>query len=397
MNVILSSNVPHYHYAAEALHNDGYLRRYITGVVPDRRIPARALSRFRRAKLEGRRLPPLPREQVVSLALPEVAQRLTAASHLLSRERSIQLQNALFDRLAARHVDRCDVFHFVSSIGLESARKAKRLGALIVCDERSEHPDAQMRVLPREYAELGIAYRPHVRIWEERVRAEYELSDHLIVGSGYSRETYVDSGWQAERVHVVPYGFEPNLFSPSPDGDLHGPFRILFCGQLTPRKGVHHLVRGFSELELPNAELHLVGPVDPQLAELVREWSRLPGVHLDGEAPKVELQAHYRRASVLVLPSVADAQPLVVLEAMACGLPAIVTTAMGSREIVRDGIDGFVVQPRDVDALKERLARLHSDRALLRSMAGSARERALEFTWHAYERRIARFYESLST
>jgi glycosyltransferase involved in cell wall biosynthesis len=396
MNVILSSNVPHYHYAAEALERDRRLRRYITGIVPDGRVPARFLSAFRRAKLEGRRLPPLPRGRVVSLTVPELAQRAAAATRVVSRERSVQLQNALFDRLASRHVDRCDVFHFVSSIGLESARKAKRLGALVVCDERSEHPDVQSRVLEREYAELGLPYRPHVRIWEERVRAEYDLSDHLVVGSAYSKETYVESGWDSERVHVVPYGFEPELFSPGPQRDFEGPLRILFCGQLTPRKGVHHLVRAFEKLAVRGAELHLVGEVDPLLGRLVAEWSRLPGVHVLGGVPKVELPQHYRRASLLALPALADAQPLVCLEAMACGLPAIVTTAMGSREIVRDGIDGYVLAPRDVDALAERLAQLDAERTLLRSLAASARERALEFTWDAYEQRISELYGKLA-
>jgi glycosyltransferase involved in cell wall biosynthesis len=396
VNVILSSNVPHYHYAAEALERDGRLRRYITGIVPGGRVPAWALSGFRRAKLEGRRLPPLQRTHVVSLALPEVAQRGLAASRIVSHERSVQLSNALFDRLASRHVDRCDVFHFVSSIGLESARKAQRLGAMVVCDERAEHPDVQARVLVQEYAELGLPYRPHVQIWADRVQAEYEVSDHLVVGSAYSKDTYVESGWDSDRVHVVPYGFEPRLFSPGPAHGPHEPLRILFCGQLTPRKGVHHLVRAFAELDLDDTELVLLGDVDPLLAATVAGWAQRRNVRVLGGVPKIELPDHYRRASVLVLPSVADAQPLVCLEAMACGLPAIVTTSMGSREIVRDGVDGFVISPRDVDALKERLTRLHDDRQLLASMSRSARERALEFTWDAYEHRVSALYERLA-
>jgi glycosyltransferase involved in cell wall biosynthesis len=80
---------------------------------------------------------------------------------------------------------------------------------------------------------------------------------------------------------------------------------------------------------------------------------------------------------------------------MASGLPAIVTTAMGSREIVRDGIDGFVVAPSDEEAIAERLTRLDADRDLLSAQRQSALQRAAEFTWEAYERRFVSTYRQI--
>jgi glycosyltransferase involved in cell wall biosynthesis len=397
MSVILSSNVAHYHHAARALADAGRLRRYITGVVPRGRSVERLLPHFWRAKLAGRELPTLERGRVVSLTAPEVAQRLSAATRVLPRDRSVRLQNTLFDRLAARHVDRCDAFHFVSSIGLRSARKAKRLGALVVCDERAEHPDVQLRVLPEEYERLGIPYQPHVNVWADVVRAEYELADYLVVGSDYSKETYVDAGWASERVFVIPYGFEPELFAPSRAPRARGELVVLFCGQLTPRKGVHHLVEAFRGLELPSVRLVLVGPADPLLRRHVEAWAADERIEVVGEVPKIELPRYYEAADVFALPSVADAQPLTCLEAMASGLPAVVTTAMGSREIVRDGVEGFVVAPSDPEALAEALARLDTDRELLEMMSAAAVHRAAEYTWNAYRARFRALYDTLLT
>jgi glycosyltransferase involved in cell wall biosynthesis len=395
VKAILSSNVPHYHYAAHALDREGWLDRYVCGVVPRFGAVERLLPAFRRRKLEGRRLPQLANARVTSLVVPELAQRALATSRLVSRDRSVRIQNELFDRLAARRVGRCDAFHFVSSIGLVSARKAKRLGATVICDERAEHPAVQRRVLAAEYDALGLRFEPHVAIWEERVEREYEESDHLFVGSGYSRDTYVAAGWDAARVWVVPYGFEPSVFGGTIHRESGDGLRVLFCGQLTPRKGVHRLVAAFERAALAGATLRLVGPIDPLLRAHVDRWRALPAVEVVGEVPKLELPIHYGWASVLALPSLADAQPLVCLEAMASGLPAIVTTAMGSREIVRDGVDGYVVAPGDEDALADRLTRLDADPALLASMSVAAVERAAVFTWDAYEERFVSAYRQI--
>jgi glycosyltransferase involved in cell wall biosynthesis len=78
---------------------------------------------------------------------------------------------------------------------------------------------------------------------------------------------------------------------------------------------------------------------------------------------------------------------LVVLEAMACGLPVIVT-ANGPGDVVRDGVDGFVVPPRDEEAICDRLERLYRDRELRDAMARNASERARQFDWPAYAARV---------
>ena len=394
MKVVLSSNVPHYHYAAEALDGAGLLQRYITGIVPFDRRAERLLPRYWADKLAGRRLPEIDRERVTSLVVPELVQKATALTHVLTLERSNWVQNELFDRLAERRVGACDVFHHVSTIGLRSARRARRDGAVVVCDERAEFPDYQRSVLTREYELLGIPYSAPGLLWDERLKAEYETSDYLIVASGYARDTFVEAGYAADRVFVVPYGFEPSLF-----GDVRGgagdTFRVLFCGRVTPRKGVHHLVQAFEDLEPADGELVLVGAVDPALRGHAARWARNPRIHFVGEVAKIRLPEWYGRASVLVLPSLADAQPLVCFEAMACGLPVIVTTATGSREIVRDGTDGFVVPPGDAAALRDRLHRLHDDPELAARMGASARTRIREFTWKEYERRLLDVYARL--
>jgi glycosyltransferase involved in cell wall biosynthesis len=91
----------------------------------------------------------------------------------------------------------------------------------------------------------------------------------------------------------------------------------------------------------------------------------------------------YRASDVFVFPTLIEGMPLVVLEAMACGLPVIVT-ANGPGDIVRDGIEGFVIPERDPDAICDRLERLYRDPELRIEMGRRAAERSKAFDWGAY-------------
>jgi glycosyltransferase involved in cell wall biosynthesis len=85
----------------------------------------------------------------------------------------------------------------------------------------------------------------------------------------------------------------------------------------------------------------------------------------------------------------------VVLEALACGLPVIVSANTGSKEMVRDGEDGFVVPIRDVEALKQKILLLYEDPHTQQKMAQAAAQRASQFTWDGYARRALQMYERL--
>jgi len=106
----------------------------------------------------------------------------------------------------------------------------------------------------------------------------------------------------------------------------------------------------------------------------------------DFEAPgyRRDVAAAYADASVLVLPSIEDGHPLVVLEAMASGRPVVVSENTGTKDAVREGVDGFVVPIRSPDAIAERLQWLHDHPAERAAMGRAAREQALRYPWTRY-------------
>jgi glycosyltransferase involved in cell wall biosynthesis len=211
------------------------------------------------------------------------------------------------------------------------------------------------------------------------------------------------------RTRVIYGGVDPARFRPDPATRRAG---VLFVGRLTPHKGVDRLIRALP----PGAELTVAGSAghDRRLPErgypeLLRSLATAGRVRFTGPVADAELPALYRRASVFALTSVdrtcygrpvavSELLGLSVLEAMASGTPVVASRIGGVPEVVADGETGFLVEPGDIGALRDRLATLLGDPRLARRMGDAARAAVLDrFTWRACARRCLTAYRQLVT
>jgi glycosyltransferase involved in cell wall biosynthesis len=104
--------------------------------------------------------------------------------------------------------------------------------------------------------------------------------------------------------------------------------------------------------------------------------------------PHATLNDHYTSASVFVLPSLVEGLPLVLLEAMSCGIPIITTKNAGGLDLITDGVEGFVLDARDTEALKEKILWCYQNPQALAEMGRAARLRAEQLTWLRYRRTL---------
>ena len=172
---------------------------------------------------------------------------------------------------------------------------------------------------------------------------------------------------------------------PGPVRSSCSPLRLLFVGNLIPRKGLHVLLAAVAQLPDVDWRLTIVGqPVDvPYARRLRRLVDELPAgrVNWRGGLDDAALAAEMGAADALVVPSSYEGFGIVYLEGMGFGLPAIATTGGAAAEIITDGVDGFLIPPDDPAALTARLAAL-TDSALLAAMSAAARARfARHPTW----------------
>jgi glycosyltransferase involved in cell wall biosynthesis len=235
------------------------------------------------------------------------------------------------------------------------------------------HVRVQQRIMTEELSRLGLAVTGfHPREVARRVR-EYERADAILCPSHFVKDSFVSEGFPADRVHVVPYGIpkpESSVPARPPGGDV---FRILYVGQLSPRKGVRYLLEAFAQLKHPRKELVLVGPRSTPSG---LEGAMIPdGVRFTGVLKGDDLARAYREASVFVLPTVEEGLALVLGEALSHGTPVIATVNSGGADLFRDGDEGFLVPIRDPAALADRMQLLADDPALRERMSQAALER----------------------
>jgi glycosyltransferase involved in cell wall biosynthesis len=389
--VSLLSNVPHYHHLAETLHKAGALDCYVTVLSQiDENSWRRAPVSVRR-KLQGRRLR-IPRSKVKQLVLPEAFQKIPTWLGMYSSERGCYINNYLFDFIASRSVPESGVIHFVNSIGLITAKHARKWDATLICDCRQEHPLFQEDVLKDEAKRFGVESSALSGLsYRGKVLGEFEIADHIIVPSTYAKRTFLARGFRNEKVHVLHYGVESELFYPvQKDDDI---FRIIYVGRITFRKGIQYLLEAFATLNLPGSELLLVGGIDPRfrpiLARFEGSFTHIP------QLSHVDLLKQYGRSSFFAMPSLADSFGLVVLEAMACGLPVLISQNTGAADLIRQGVHGFIVPIRDVETIKNAIIAAYESPELLATLSANAAKLARAQSWERYGQDAIALYKNL--
>ena len=340
------------------------------------------------AKLARRRLEGLDDASVLSLDLPlvELSMRLTGNDRFAGMLHDRRVRNWL--RRHARE-EGWTIFHGFIGRCLLSLAAAKALGLATLLEITA--PPTALRAIAEEKKREGVAPGYPLAADEGHQLAELREAEYFVAQSPFVVSELRRFGIPGERIFLAPLGVDLERFAPGGPRPAERPFRVLFVGNVGVHKGLHHLLRAWARLALPGAELFVVGQeVD---APVMAELRRTPHTRWLGRLPPRELPALYRDSDLFVCPSLSEGGPLVVLEALASGLPVVASKNASS--VLRDGEEGFIVPVGDVAALAERLRRLHDDRSLRARMAASARERALGFDWRARERRIGLVYRQL--
>ena len=211
------------------------------------------------------------------------------------------------------------------------------------------------------------------------------MADYIFTPSEYARKLFLDSGIDKKRIFKIPFGFDKNLFKPKAFYRKRDAFKILYAGSVTIRKGPQHLLQAFKELNLKGAKLTIIGGMadaENALKQYETYYTHIPFLHHEG------LVKHYQEADIFVLPSLLDSFGMVVLEAMACGTPVIISENTGAKEAVRNGIDGFIIPIMDVEKLKEKVLFFYNNRLEIEKMGKNASKQAESYTWEKYRQRI---------
>jgi glycosyltransferase involved in cell wall biosynthesis len=291
--------------------------------------------------------------------------------------RLVLLRSRARGRWAARKLERISpaLCYAFAEVGLEPLQWARARGIASVLDSPSGNIRHFHNVVTREYERWCHApARSHpIPAMVDRVEEEYRLADRIRAASMFTRDSMIQNGVAPDKISVVPYPMDLSRFHP-PEGGRRpgtGPLRVCYVGMLAMHKGFVYLLRAARSLGPSAVSLRLIGgTVDRHTRRLLRDERRGLSV-IDGPARDVIEELH--RAELLVLPSLHDGFGFVVAEAMATGLPVIVTDQTGAADWVVDGETGWVIRAADPDVLAGALQSAIDRRASLPEMGHAAR------------------------
>ncbi len=291
-----------------------------------------------------------------------------------------RVRERLFDRLVGRSPElrNAEFVVFRKPNFERSARWLAGRGVPTLAIASILHPRVNYERVGAEAARLGLddrsPYRDRARMLQ--VERFFASCSRILTTERVGEASFIEQGIPPERIITTPLmnGADCVRFEPRSGPRPPGPLRFLHLSSMNLIKGVAILFEAWRELALDDAELLLGGSMDASTRQL---HTRFDPRHCRLLGPVADTPACYRSADIFISPSLSDSAPNTVLEALASGLPVIVSDACGASNLIEGGVNGFVYPWNDTAALAERMRWCHAHPESLAEMGRQARRTAL--------------------
>ncbi len=245
--------------------------------------------------------------------------------------------------------------HLISSYGYatESFRRVREQGGKTFLDAGNSHIDNFWEVMTEEHRRWQWPHPPFASHWLRRARASIGQTDYVLSPSRWVTESFLARGFPAERILPARYPVDLACFTPAAQPrPRERPLTVISTGQLSLRKGTPYLLEAFRLIRRaePTARLLLTENVANNARPILRRFGDLP-IEWSPGLPHPQLAERLRSADVFALPSLEEGAARTVAEAMACGLPVVVTRQTGTADLVEPGNSGTIVPIRDPGAI----------------------------------------------
>lgn len=374
---------------AKQLNRIGCLFQFWTGLALAKeawyfRVLQRSLPQGLYKKISNRIIEDIPASKLRLTPFLE----LTALAQLKqgkSSESVLHARNTAFQRsISERSIRQSSVVIGFDTSAWIIGGRARNANKVFLLDQSIAHPTTKEYVYQKvidRFPQWQDSLEMRAQTVLDCERQEHSLAEKIVVASTFTKQTLVEQGIKCSKVVINPYGVDLGRFRPGYSRSLDRSIRFLFLGAVNARKGIPLLIEAWQSLELRDAELWIVGPIKPGIRSLI---PNLPGLKILGSCPHEELPALLQQCDVLVFPSYFEGFGLVILEALASGLPVITTEATAGPDLITNGKEGFLIQSGDLDGLCAAMCFIMNNVEKLPEMSRSARHRAEQYSWDAY-------------
>lgn len=314
--------------------------------------------------------PEIPNQLVTSLGLFGIVSRMRhtwACSRGRAYESYLREDGAFASAVSELRLPRHDVFFGYAYASLEALRKERDSGIFTIVgqmDAGRAHWQA-VRDEERQWADFALKSSPPPDAYYERARREWQLADRIVVNSEWTKKAIAGQGADAAKIETIPLAYEgPVEQHREREHRRSGRLRVLWVGNVSLGKGIPYLVEAARMLIKQPVDFVVAGRIQISRHAIASAPSNIRWL---GIVPRSDVPRLYHDADVFVLPTVSDNFPITQLEALAHGLPVVITNSCG--HIIEDGATGFALEARDSTALAETMRRFLDEPGLLAKMA----------------------------
>lgn len=300
----------------------------------------------------------------------------------------------MFGRMTKSYLKNQNIFHVRSGSGQGGAiAKAKAKGMKIIVDHSIAHPAFMDKALRNEYEKNGVGFNlgTDSHFWQ-LVLKDCEEADRLVVNSYFVRDTFVEAGYDKDRIDVVYLGVREDFQSLKKSYDTDKVFKILYTGSFGFRKGGEYLLKAMEELDKIgfNYELNIVGGYSPD--DVLIGKYKPKQVNFIGQVPQDDLKEYLATSDCYLFPSLCEGCAQSGMEALTAGLPVIATYESGLP--ITDGENGVLIESANVASIVDAVKRLAADKSLRMNLGTKAAEMMKkQYTWDVYAKNVCMVYK----
>lgn len=395
-NIIVSHPGKQYvHRLVYALQNKHLLKKFYTTAWQKKSNPLFSavlgtpmLGQILQRLIDKRYFAPLDEKYISVNFLPEIQRFLKEKAGISRHLNTWQLNRNHDARIAnkLKNID-FDILIGYEMASLASFKQVNKLGKFCILDLAQVHYN--------KIEELASCYEFFARsLPNKKLRTkinsvkeeELQLAGSILTLSHFAKNTLIQNQIAKEKIKEINLGFDPINFTPKLGYQGAKKLKVLFASTITQRKGIHLLLEAIKIIGLDHVSLTVIGPIaDGQ--DILKKYEKYFTYY--SFLPHEELVRFYQDADVLVLPSYLDSWAMVVLEAMACGTPVIVSENTGSAQVIDEHGGGFVIPVNSANSIVEKLSFFIENKDSLEVMGKQAIESAQKYTWNRYEAEVS--------
>lgn len=403
--IILShSGKQHSYHVAKALNELGYLKKFHTSSYISNAFLQTILLKLNNQYWTRRFIDGLSGSKIDSNWRFEVNEII----HRYLKNNSSEIESLVYSRdeqfdayIAKKLLKQNKPFFWgFQGSSLQSIKACKQKEGFAICELATAHITYAKKILQEEMQlhpewSNSISNVKFPSQYEKRLEQEPVEADLVIAASSFTKFTLTDSGIAEEKIKTLPLGapIDHIKYISKKSPIENRPLKLLYAGTVTQRKGIAYLLEAMKSFSKQDVDLHIIGNVFGDGLEFKKNKELY---HYHGACSQQELFQKYSDYDALILPTIFEGFALVIVEAMAAGLPVITTANSIGADLIEEDTNGYLIPIRNVAAIRDSITKLRNKQnQAWQTMSENARKTALNYSWANYQNRLREFLLNL--